>query len=382
MLLGPFNLILSLLTTVVSLAILGGGIYFVWGWYDGVLGGIAYLIGGIALIAYSFLGRWIMVALLGRRRAPDARPEITQAVSHWIDRPNGSRLYVEQLGTSAGPTVILTHGLSLDATSWKYIVPQLAQTCRLFVWDLPGFGRSSGPTRSAYTMEMLAGDLEAVVELAGDGPVILAGHSLGGMTTLTYCRLYSEQLGTRVSGLILAQTTFTNPTRTALFARLLTALQEPVLRPLCWLIIALSPLLRIMNVQSFLSGMAHVTTHLTGFADQESGEQLDFAARYNVASSPASSARALLATFGYDATDILPEIRVPTLIITGDRDIVTLPEAGEILHRSLPVSQRITLKPSGHLGLIEHAGDYVEAISQWAISVTAPAIQAGNRRTA
>ena len=75
-------------------------------------------------------------------------------------------------------------------------------------------------------MENLSRHLEAVLGLAGDRPAILLGHSIGGMITLTFCRLFPQALGDRVRGIALVHTTYTNPVRTTNMAGLLTALER------------------------------------------------------------------------------------------------------------------------------------------------------------
>jgi pimeloyl-ACP methyl ester carboxylesterase len=82
----------------------------------------------------------------------------------------------------------------------------------------------------------------AVLALTGDKPAILLGHSIGGMITLTFCRLFPNALGTRVNGLVLTHTTPTNPIRTTSGAGFFTAIEKPVLVPMLYLTIALSPL--------------------------------------------------------------------------------------------------------------------------------------------
>ena len=365
MIFGPLNVLLYLVTTAISLSILGGGIYFVWGWYEAVLVGIGYLVAGVVMIVLSFLGKYPVMYLLGRRRPNTRVAPMPDATVHRIARPNGSELNVEEFGPKAGPALILTHGLSFNSGVWRYLIPGLSTHYRVFAWDMPAFGKSSNGTGVPYTLEMLADDLHAVTQLAGAEQVVLAGHSMGGMVTLTYCRQYREQLGARVAGLILAQTSYTNPVKTALLHRLLTAMQVPVLRPLCYLMIVLSPILWLANLQSYLSGMAHIGTHLTGYSGSETPEQLDFASRFSIISSPASTARALLAMFRYDALDILPTIPTPALVITGDHDIITLPSAGEVIHRSLPGSARLEITSCGHLGLLEQSERYTETIEGW-----------------
>jgi pimeloyl-ACP methyl ester carboxylesterase len=375
MILGPLNLLVYLLTSALSLAILGGGIYFIWGWYEGVLTGIMFLTGGIAMTLFSLFGRYVVTNLLGKHRPADATSQPPTGVSHWIERPTGARIYVEQFGPANGPTLILTHGLSMNRTSWNYMVGGLAERCRVFAWDVPGFGRSTPPSRGTWTMEMMADDLAAVIALAGDAPVVLAGHSMGGMIILTYCKAVRQNLSAKAAGLVLAQTSYVDPVKTALFPGLLTALKWPILVPLTWIMLVLWPIMWLMNLQSYLSGMSHLGTHLTGFAGAETAEQLDFASRFSVLSSPASTAGAMLAMFRYDARDILPDIAVPTLVVTGNHDLITLPSAGEVISSSVPGAQRVEIEPSGHLGLIEQHRALEETIGNWtAAQVGAPAM--------
>src|SRR5947209_2370166 len=137
MILGPINLLFFLLTSAISLTMLCGGVYFVYEWYEGVLIGVGYLIGGIALIALSLFGRPLMLLLLGSRNA-GARPATPAPRSaERIPGPGGCELYVEQFGPEEGPALILTHGLSMNGTAWNYVKQSLGGRYRLFVWDLP-----------------------------------------------------------------------------------------------------------------------------------------------------------------------------------------------------------------------------------------------------
>jgi pimeloyl-ACP methyl ester carboxylesterase len=133
-----------------------------------------------------------------------------------------------------------------------------------------------------------------VIDLTHGQPVILVGHSIGGMTTLTFCRLFPEALRTRVAGLVLVHTTYTNPVRTTTLARLNTLLERPVLVPLLHLMIWLAPLVRVMNWLSYLNGSSHLSTKLSGFAGTETWQQVDFVSRYGLYLSPAVLARGCL----------------------------------------------------------------------------------------
>jgi pimeloyl-ACP methyl ester carboxylesterase len=130
----------------------------------------------------------------------------------------------------------------------------------------PAWGDRAPPLNHDYGLENLAGDLRAVLALAGERPAVLLGHSIGGMITLTFCGLFPQELGTRVAGIALVQTTYTNPVRTTTLAGLLSALERPVLVPLLGLTVWLAPLVWLMNQLSYLNGSAHLSTGLQPFA--------------------------------------------------------------------------------------------------------------------
>ncbi|QSJ14321.1 alpha/beta fold hydrolase [Nostoc sp. UHCC 0702] len=119
-------------------------------------------------------------------------------------------------------------------------------------------GKSSRPKNNDYSLEKYARDLAAVIDIAGDKPVILLGHSMGGMINLTFCRLFPEQLKRRVASLILVDTTYTNPVKTCIFSSLVRKLQKPLLEPLLYLTILLSPIFWLMTWLSYLNGLLYI----------------------------------------------------------------------------------------------------------------------------
>ncbi|MCZ0900984.1 alpha/beta fold hydrolase, partial [Microcoleus sp. HI-ES] len=167
----------------------------------------------------------------------------------------------------------------------------------MIVWDLPGLGKSTRPKNSDYSLEKFARDLEAVIAIAGNKPVILLGHSIGGMITLTFSRLFPELLGSRVAGLILVDTTYTNPVNTAIFSSLLRALQKPLLQPMLYLTIALEPIMWGMTWLSYLNGSLHISVELSGFKGTETRGQLEFSAFLSALGSPGVLARGTLGMF-------------------------------------------------------------------------------------
>ena len=328
----------------------------------------------VGLLFWALAGGVIVRGILGlftkAKGSPgrDALPKQSRqaATEHRLSRPDGSELRIECYGREDAPPIILTHGWGANSTEWDYLKKELAGDFQLIVWDLPGLGRSTRPTNRDYSMENLSRDLEAVLGLTSDRPAILLGHSIGGMITLTFCRLFPEALRARVRAIALVQTTYTNPVRTTNLAALLTALELPVIVPLLHLTIWLSPLLWLSNVMSYLNGSAFLSTKSSGFAGTETWEELDFVARFQLQASPAVMARGMLGMLRYDATPVLKEINVPALVVAGDRDSVCKPEASERMHRDIPDAQLTHLAPAKHMGLIEHHTRFAQIVRTFA----------------
>lgn len=327
--------------------------------------GWIYLAVGIGLLSFSVGGFLPTVLVLSKPGGFGAAKHPQPAEVRTVERPDGSRLHVEFFGPKNAPTMLFTHGWSLDSTAWAYVKRDLASRFRLVFWDLPGLGQSTRPTQGDYSLEKLADDLDAVIRVEGTGPIILVGHSIGGMIQQTYGRLYPDQLESRVAGMVLVHTTYTNPLRTALGAPLWKALEKPVIVPLCYLTAWLAPLAWLSNLQSFLSGSLHWTTRFSSFAGHQTWGQLNYAAWLAVKAWPGVVARGNLAMLAFDEQTTLPEIRIPVLVIAGRHDRMTKPEASEWISKRLALGFESSIA-GGHLGFWEQHSKITELITEFA----------------
>lgn len=319
----------------------------------------------LPLLLYAVSGRFLVMRLLGRRGADEPKPARDGEVRR-ITRPDGTEIHVELYGPADAPPIILTHGLTVDSTHWYYSKRYLSDCFRLIVWDVAGTGKSSRSPRGDYSMQKMAGDLAAVLDLAGSKPAILLGHSMGGMITLSLCKYFPQLLGSRVAGLVLANTTYTNPLRTTSNHWFWTAVQKPILEPMLRLNIIFSPLIWLQNWFNYLNGVAHIFVRLFNFSGQQTRGQLDFMARSQLTISPAVQARHSLALYHHDASDVLAKINVPTLIITADKDRLCLPSASHYMHAHIANSQLVTIQPSGHATTLEQPEQFNRTVRDFA----------------
>jgi pimeloyl-ACP methyl ester carboxylesterase len=131
--------------------------------------------------------------------------------------PDGAQLHATIEGPEDAPvTLVLAHGWTLSQAAWDDVAELLAPRAadgelRLIRYDQRGHGRSTWPPPTApatsVTIDQLGDDLAAVIDqLAPTGPVVLGGHSMGGMTIMCLAASRPELFGERVLGVTLVST--------------------------------------------------------------------------------------------------------------------------------------------------------------------------------
>ncbi|MFI5709492.1 alpha/beta fold hydrolase [Kribbella sp. NPDC051620] len=127
--------------------------------------------------------------------------------------PDGVRLHVEATGSAAAPvTVVLAHGWTCSTRSWHHQLGGLprvlgADGVRVVAYDHRGHGASDVAPAGTTRIEQLADDLAFVLdEVVGDGPVVYAGHSMGGMTLMALAEKRPELFGSRIAAAALIAT--------------------------------------------------------------------------------------------------------------------------------------------------------------------------------
>jgi pimeloyl-ACP methyl ester carboxylesterase len=324
------------------------------------------LYGAIALLLFILVGKFLIKALLSKRRKGEEEPHLFDTKKRdSLKRPDGSTINVEYYGREDGQPIIFVHGLNANIKNWFYQRRYFEKEYRLIMMDLPGMGKSTRPANKDFSMSKMAADLEAVIEHTGAKNPILWGHSMGGMTILTLLAKYRDANRSSIKGVILEHTTFTNPVRTIIFRKLMTAIQKPVLVPLCYLIIFLSPLFWFSRWMSYLNGNAHIMTRWLTFAGTQSPAQLDFSTLISTMTPPAVMARGCLGMFRYDVTKALPSITVPALIVAANKDRLTRPDASTYMKEHMANAELFMLSPGNHQALIERHEEVNERAEQF-----------------
>lgn len=145
----------------------------------------------IAALAVASLGGLAESVVLQHRAATTAMPGTSYDVG-------GRTMHLHCTGTG-GPTVVLESGLGEMSASWARIAPAVAGTTRVCAYDRAGQGWSDDAD-APQDGRAVAHDLHALLAAAGEaGPIVLVGHSTGGVYAMTYAAVYPDE----VAGLVL-----------------------------------------------------------------------------------------------------------------------------------------------------------------------------------
>ncbi len=270
---------------------------------------------------------------------------------------DGTLLNVEEIGI--GPTVVLSHGFSLNSTIWHHQMRDLSHEMRMVMYDHRGHGYSALPPSDDWSLDALAQDLEAVIRDASNRePVIIVGHSMGGMTALRYCELFPDAIGNRVRGLVLVDTTSADVMGGLLpaVARRVQAAVEGIEG------VALRALQgRTDNVDIWrarANNLVYIGTRLMGFGHDPSPTQVAFVEKL-LSEVPSSVWFKLIPTMlGMDVSRSLDAIDIPAIVIAGERDKLTPLAAAQRIADGIPRAELVVLKDTGHIPMLERADEF------------------------
>lgn len=355
------------LVGALSLIILSVAIYLLATWTEGEIRVVDELLvrdradwrlwAGLTLLAWSFLGRTPVLAVLTR----NGGPVFSRAPDHSrVEGASGARLHIEAAGPADAPPILFTHGWGMDASIWTPQREALQDRFRLVFWDLPGLGLSRSAPGGPVTLQSFAESLSRVLDTL-DRPAVLVGHSIGGMVMQTLARDRPELFGSRIAGVVLLNTTHTNPLKTMIMSGPLLALQ-PVVELGSRLVVWLQPLIWLQAWQAYLSGSTHIAMRF-GCGPRVTRRTLDHVALLSTRNPPGVQARGNLAMFKWDATGALAGLPTPVMVIGGERDIVTKLEASRTLASTAARGDLLAIPRGNHMSPADEEALYNEAIA-------------------
>jgi len=143
-----------------------------------------------------------------RRRGEEVEFGTVRSDGTTIISTDGVPLHVEiDEADRKTPTIVFLHGWVENIDAWHYQRLALRGTVRMVFVDLRSHGRSGRATATESTFADLADDVATIIkQLIPRGPVVLVGHSMGGMTILELAGTQPELFGGRVKGVVLLGT--------------------------------------------------------------------------------------------------------------------------------------------------------------------------------
>lgn len=283
-------------------------------------------------------GAAVVLSRRGRQLAAAVLDEIDHAVhSEHLDGEevalishDGAQLAVTSCGPIDGPVVVLAHCWTGSRNTWAPVARRLvAEGCRVVRWDQRGHGRSLAGHKG-HTVEGLADDLCTVLEQLDLHDVVLAGHSLGGMTVQAFATHHHDVFHERTRAAVLVATGGAN-LRNPLNARMPNLVRAaPIERAFQ------NPVAGRMMVRSTFGRAAHrhhLETTVTDFLATPPHVRFEF----------------LQSIWDMDLRDGIAKIDVPTSILVGSRDTLTPVPLSRLLAATIPGAELTVLPGLGHM---------------------------------
>jgi pimeloyl-ACP methyl ester carboxylesterase len=272
--------------------------------------------------------------------------------THALDRTG--RLFRKIRGGPPEVTVVFVHGFCLNLDCWHFQRAAYRNLVRTVFYDQRSHGRSGRSDREHSTVEQLGRDLRTVIEAAAPaGPVVLVGHSMGGMSIMAMVEQFPELIGDRVVGVGLISTTAGGLDVSRMILPMLPArLSGPVTHR------AVRTLHRghrvVDGVRRLGRGIATVATDRYAFGGEVPQGYVEFTDQM-LSSTPFEVVADFFPLFsGLDKFHAVEALgAVPTSVICGTSDRLTSISHSRKLHSRIPDSRLLECDGAGHLVMFE-----------------------------
>jgi len=262
---------------------------------------------------------------------------------------------VAQERRSAVPTVVFSHGFCLTQDIWHYQRTWLRGRYRLVLWDQRGHGRSGQGPAGSYNVDQLGRDLRAVIDaVAPEGPLVLVGHSMGGMTVMALAAQYPDLIRERAVGVALVATSSGGLAEVGWGLMPALARAAHRLAPGTVAGLARTPRL-VARTRRVGRDIEELLVKRYSYASPVPPDLVQFTARM-IAETPLPVVAGFLPTFDvHDKSEALARLDgLEALVISGEDDLLTPPDHSESIVRRLPGAEHVLVPDAGHLVMLEH----------------------------
>ncbi|MEV4759813.1 alpha/beta hydrolase [Micromonospora sp. NPDC049559] len=289
--------------------------------------------------------------------------------AYLIGLADGTDIHVEVVDArrpAGNPTVVFVHGFCLDMGTFHFQRKALAQRGehRMVLYDQPGHGRSGQLRTGEYALARLGEALKVIIDkTVPEGPLVLVGHSMGGMTIMALAEQYPELFGDRVVGTVLMATSGGRIEQTKFG---LPAILSRVAAPLLPVVDNATRLTGTVldRARKASANVAWLLTRKYGFGTpRPSAALVSYVELMNSRTSTETVARYLRTLYTHARYPALHALRdTPTLVIVGDKDMITPVTHSEEIMRRLPEAEFLKVPNSGHVVMLEHADEVNAAL--------------------
>jgi pimeloyl-ACP methyl ester carboxylesterase len=239
---------------------------------------------------------------------------------------DGVQIYYEVHGS--GPPLLLTHGYSSTSAMWKDQIEALSKHHKLVLWDMRGHGQSDYPDDpTAYSEALTIADMAALLDEVGAKRAIIGGLSLGGYMSLAFYRAHPQ----RVCALLIIDT---GP-----------GFKKDEARD-AW------------NKRAFETGARF---EREGLAVLKSGSRERSTVSHRDALGLARAARGMLTQRDARVIELLPNIKVPSMVVVGADDAPFL-AASDYMAAKIPGAKKMVIPGAGHAVNIDQPQAFIDAV--------------------
>src|SRR6195256_1813197 len=239
---------------------------------------------------------------------------------------DGVEIYYEVHGS--GPPLLLTHGYSSTSEMWNGQTAALSKHHKLVLWDMRGHGKSDYPDdASAYSEALTVADMAALLDEVGAASAIVGGVLLGGFMSLAFYRAHSQ----RVRALLIIDT---------------------------------GPGFKKDDAREVWNKRAHDTGdrfEREGLAVLTSASRERSTGSHRDASGLTRAARGMLTQRDARVIEVLPNIKVPSLVVVGADDTPFL-AASDYMAAKIPAAKKVVIPAAGHAANIAQPQAFIDAV--------------------